>query len=65
MLIALQQGNDARHSTIQRKASSVDIKSEDSKIDTIDIPELTDEDWAKSEKNLFYHPNAILSRNKS
>ena len=65
MLKALQQGNNASHSTIQRKANSVDIKSEDSKIDTSYIPELTNEDWAKSEKNLFYHPDAILSRNKS
>ena len=65
MLKALQPGNDMSHSTIQKKASSADINSKDSKVDTSDIPELTDEDWAKAKKNLFYRPNAILTRNKS
>ena len=53
------------HSTIQKKTSSTDINSNDSKVDTSDIPEFTDEDWAKAKKNLFYRPNAILTRNKS
>ena len=63
MLKVRQPDTDTSYSTTQKKTSAIDFESEDSKIDTSDIPELTDEDWAKFEKNLFYRPNAILSRN--
>ena len=65
MLKALQSETNVSHPTVQKETSSANINSKDSKVDTSDIPELTNEDWAKSKKNLFYRPNAILSRNKS
>ncbi len=64
MLKARQPDIDNSYSSISKKTSSVNIESEDSKVDTSDIPELTDKEWANSEKNLFYRPDAILSRNK-
>ena len=56
MLTAKQQTGESSYTTTQTRTGAKDER-DDSKIDTSDIPEMTEEDFARSKKGLFYRPN--------
>ena len=58
---ALQSSTDSSQKSYMRKSTNTKIKLDDSDVDTSDIPEQTDEDWAKFEENVFYRPNVIYT----
>ncbi len=62
MLKARQPTTDSSHKRYMRKSTNTKIKLDNSDVDTSDIPEQTDEDWAKFEENVFYRPNVIFTK---
>ena len=56
MLTVKQQTGENSNSTVQTRTGVTD-ESDDSKVDTSDIPEMTEEDFSRSTKGLFYRPN--------
>ena len=57
MLSAKQTNTSDGSSTVQKTTRNIDKQQDDSKIDTSEIPELTDEDWKNSTTGLYYRPN--------
>ena len=56
MLTTKQQTGESRYSSAQ-VSTGAKVESDDSKIDTTDIPEMTEKDFARTKKGLFYRPN--------
>ena len=56
MLTVKQQTGENSYSTVHTSTGVTD-ESDDSKVDTSDIPEMTEEDFSRSKKGLFYRPN--------
>ena len=56
MLTAKQQTGESSYFTVQTSTDATN-KRDDLKVDTSDIPEMTEEDFARSKKGLFYRPN--------
>ncbi len=56
MLTTNQQTGESRYSSAQI-GTGAKVESDDSKIDTTDIPEMTEEDFARTKKSIFYRPN--------
>ena len=54
MLKAKQSNTKIVSSTIQETSRGVDKKHNNTKIDTSEIPELTDEDWKNSTTGSYY-----------
>ena len=56
MLTAKQKTGESSYSTVQTSTGTTNERDE-LKVDTSDIPEMTEEDFARSKKGLFYRPN--------